>query len=56
MSLRVASEEIVADLAAVGLAANLSSVALPDQYIVEASHERDPNTRAAFVAPRDPLD
>ena len=36
MNLRVAPEAIIADLAAAGLAANPSPVALPDQYIVEA--------------------
>ena len=36
MNLRVAPEAIIADLAAAGLATNLSPVALPDQYIVEA--------------------
>jgi hypothetical protein len=36
MNLRVTHEAIIADLAGVGLAANLSPVALPDQYIVEA--------------------
>jgi SAM-dependent methyltransferase len=36
MNLRVAPEAIIADLAAAGLAASVSPVALPDQYIVEA--------------------
>jgi ubiquinone/menaquinone biosynthesis C-methylase UbiE len=35
-NLRVAPEAIIADLAAAGLAANVSPVAVPDQYIVEA--------------------
>ncbi len=37
-SMRLAPEVIAADLAAAGLAAKLSPVALPDQYIVEARH------------------
>jgi arsenite methyltransferase len=37
-NLRVAPEAIIAELAAAGLAAKVSSVALPDQYIVEARH------------------
>ena len=36
MSLRLAPEAIMADLTAAGLTVNLSSVVLPDQYIIEA--------------------
>jgi arsenite methyltransferase len=42
-NLRVAPESIIADLAAAGLAAKVSPVALPDQYIVEA--RRGPRAR-----------
>lgn len=40
--LRVAPDELIADLEAVGLAAELSSVPLPDQYILEASAKPRP--------------
>lgn len=39
MSMRLSAEAIVADLAAAGLAATLSPVALPDQYLVEGRRE-----------------
>jgi hypothetical protein len=39
-SMRVVPESIVAELAAAGLTARVSSVAVPDQYIVEARRER----------------
>src|SRR5690606_5639039 len=35
--LRLAPEAIIADLAAAGLAAKVSPIALPDQYIIAAS-------------------
>jgi ubiquinone/menaquinone biosynthesis C-methylase UbiE len=39
-NLRVAPEAIIAELAAAGLTARVSPVALPDQYIVEARRTR----------------
>lgn len=38
-NLRVAPEALIADLAAAGLAAKVSPVTLPDQYIIEARRE-----------------
>jgi hypothetical protein len=34
--MRLAPETIIAELAAAGLVAKLSSIALPDQYMIEA--------------------
>jgi predicted methyltransferase len=42
MHMRLAPETIIADLAAAGLIATLSPVALPDQYIIEARRAQAP--------------
>lgn len=39
-ALRVAPEDLIAELEAAGLSAALSAVTLPEQYIVEAHHRR----------------